>query len=217
MLHLLPCCRPCRRSSSDLNVTCARSCFSPATSNCSPLFLVGFNPAFHGRRVLDRGAGQLRLAAAAAAGFDAVLASVDPYTAPSCRQLHGLPLVLIAGSQPLLLHATRRIRLRFSKMQAAMRSDTCCAGAVAPGFPASSDCSRFRLPQPLGRRSWRDQGPASTVAVCMASGRLVNHGHRGEKACYQTSTVKSPQGYPPVPPSSLRDRPSDRPGRGQKL
>ena len=61
---------------------------------------------------LDRGAGQLRLAAATA-GIGAVLASADPYTAPRSRQLHGLPLVLIAGSQPLLLHATRQTRLRF--------------------------------------------------------------------------------------------------------
>lgn len=49
------------------------------------------------------------------------------------QQLHGLPLVLVAGSQPLLLHATRRIRLRFSKMQAATTSDNCCAGGRCPG------------------------------------------------------------------------------------
>lgn len=99
------------------------------------------------------------------------------------QHLHGLPLVVVAGSQPLLLHATRRIRLRFSKMQAATTSDDCCALCWRPlprGFPAS--CSWFRLPQPLGRRVWRDQDTGQEPTGTVAAGQSVNHGHHGEQA-----------------------------------
>lgn len=155
---------PCRRSSSDLDVTCARPCFSRGTSswNRSPLFRC-FWWASSLRPPMVPWMNEARCwpASASSSRIRWVLcwraSTLTPLRVG--QQLHGLPLV-VAGSQPLLLHATRRIRLRFSKMQAATISDNCSALCWRPlprGFPASCSWFRLRLPQPLGRGVWRDQ------------------------------------------------------------